>query len=360
MSSLAFARPMAAPPGIDPSFWGQELSTDDPHGRSLRVTGAAAPSGPVKADAGLSLEWRDRRSLQSWASDDLGAPVTKTRAVEQAGRGRQALLFRSRNSSDVGAGPPSEPVAARWRCLASRNPEPPDGDPRRDERLLTDYLAGDFGAFDLIVGRYRQDLYFFLLRFMGERASAEDAVQETFLRLHQYAGQFDARREFRPWLYSIAANWARDVLRTRVRRTTVSLQSPVRGGEGDACELLTLLPADASPPERRMETAEVCGRVQSVLAAMPRHLRQILHLAYFEQYGYQQIAEVVGIPLGTVKSRLHAAVAHFANRWQDKHGSTAGPRRQARSRRRLPRRRQPATAGAAVPPPLVQLLARAG
>jgi RNA polymerase sigma-70 factor (ECF subfamily) len=117
--------------------------------------------------------------------------------------------------------------------------------------------------------------------------------------------------------------------------------------------LLALLAAEANPPERRMETAEVGVRVQTVLGAMPKHLRQILHLAYFEQFGYQQIADVVGIPLGTVKSRLHAAVAHFANRWLDKHGSSAGPRRRARSRRRLPRRpAAPVSAG--------QLLAAAG
>src|SRR5687767_2162997 len=82
-----------------------------------------------------------------------------------------------------------------------------------DEQLLAEYRAGDKTKFAVLVLRYQRELYHFLVRFLGDRAAAEDVFQETFLQVHQSADQFDPSRRFRPWLFTIAANKARDLIR---------------------------------------------------------------------------------------------------------------------------------------------------
>lgn len=186
---------------------------------------------------------------------------------------------------------------------------------RTDEELVEDYLDGDTAAFRTIIERYHDPLLRFLFRLTGERAAAEDVFQETFLQIHQSIETFDLTRRFKPWLFTIAANKARDALRKQQRRAAVSLSSRGRDGEGGA--LVDLLEIDLPGPGLRLEQEEQSRMVQSAIDAMPPRLREILLLAYFQKLTYQQMAEALGIPLGTVKSRLHAAVAAFAKLWQD-------------------------------------------
>ncbi|MBL9149000.1 MAG: RNA polymerase sigma factor [Phycisphaerae bacterium] len=182
-----------------------------------------------------------------------------------------------------------------------------------DETLLVQSREGDRRAFQTLVERYREDLLRFLFRFLGSRAAADDVFQETFLQVHLAADTFDADRRFRPWLFAIAANKARDHHRRQRRRTMTSLSAPV--SDGDA-SLVDLLETDAPEAGRETDTREIGTRVKRVVDEMPNHYREILLLAYFQRMSYQQIAECLSIPLGTVKSRLHAAVAHFAGSWK--------------------------------------------
>ena len=98
-------------------------------------------------------------------------------------------------------------------------------DSRSDEQLLADHLAGVPGAFDGLVARYAHELYGFLCRFVADATLAEDLIQETFVQVHLAAASFDPARSFRPWLYTIAANKARDHLRARGRRQQYSLDA---------------------------------------------------------------------------------------------------------------------------------------
>jgi RNA polymerase sigma-70 factor (ECF subfamily) len=186
---------------------------------------------------------------------------------------------------------------------------------RTDEQFLSDYRHGDKTAFTALVARYQRELYHFLVRFLGNRAAAEDVFQETFLQVHQSAEQFDLQRRFRPWLFTIAANKARDLIRSQARRPTSPLQASINGDE-ESGEFIDLMQAAEELPTAGMESAELQQQVQSTVGNMPEHLREILLLSYFHQFPYKQIGEILGIPLGTVKSRLHAAVAHFADRWK--------------------------------------------
>lgn len=198
------------------------------------------------------------------------------------------------------------------------------GEQRTDEKLLEDYRQGDAAAFAQLVSRYQRELYHFLVRFLGNRTTAEDVFQDTFLQVHQSAEQFDLQRRFRPWLFTIAANKARDLIRSMARRPTNPLQATISPGDDESGEFIDLMQSASELPGEPMERRELQQLVHRTVTSMPEHLREILLLSYFHQFPYKQISEILDIPLGTVKSRLHAAVAHFADRWKsmnDKKGS---------------------------------------
>ena len=201
-------------------------------------------------------------------------------------------------------------VQTLQQSSATHRPEP------TDEQLLAAYREGDVASFSNLVGRYQRELFHFLVRFVGDRAAAEDVFQEAFLQVHQSAEQFDLQRRFRPWLFTIAANKARDMIRSQARRPTSPLQASITSGDDDSGEFLDLLSSAAAMPHEHMEREELQLAVQKTVMAMPDHLREILLLSYFHQFPYKQISEILEIPLGTVKSRLHAAVAFFADRWR--------------------------------------------
>lgn len=187
---------------------------------------------------------------------------------------------------------------------------------RSDEQLLAAYRHGDRISFADLVTRYQRELFHFLIRFLGDRAAAEDIFQETFLQVHQSAETFDPQRRFRPWLFTIAANKARDLIRSNARRPTSPLHATIQGGDDEGGEFLDLMSSASAVPTEDLERQELQASVQKTVMAMPEHLREILLLSYFHQFPYKQISDILEIPLGTVKSRLHAAVAHFAERWR--------------------------------------------
>src|SRR5438270_12533597 len=198
---------------------------------------------------------------------------------------------------------------------STRRPDGAAGS-RTDEQLLEAYRFGDRTSFSQLVDRYQRELFHFLVRFLGDRAAAEDVFQETFLQVHQSAEQFDPQRRFRPWLFTIAANKARDLMRSQARRPTNPLSATISPGDDESGEFIDLMQSAAEMPSEPMERRELQQLVHGTVSTMPEHLREILLLSYFHQFPYKQISDILEIPLGTVKSRLHAAVAHFADRWK--------------------------------------------
>ena len=167
----------------------------------------------------------------------------------------------------------------------------------------------------VLIDRYRDDLLRFLIRFMGDRQAAEDVFQETFLQIHLSAGTFDVSRRFKPWLFTIAANKGRDLHRKNNKRSALELSASV-GGEDGGVSFVDLMEVETTQPLDAMQSREREERVQRAVRELPEHYREILLLAYFQKMTYAQLAEVLAIPLGTVKSRLHSAVASFAREWQ--------------------------------------------
>lgn len=197
----------------------------------------------------------------------------------------------------------------------SAQPLPSDFADVTDEAVFERFLDGDLAAYRTLIERHHDDLLRFLTRLVGERAGAEDVFQDTFLQIHQSAHTFDTSRRFRPWLFTIAANKGRDWLRKKNRHRAVELSAPIGGPDGTT-SFVDLLEVDVPSPDAEMDASEQDVLVQRALARLQPTLREILLLSYFQRLSYQQIADDLGIPLGTVKSRMHSAVASFARAWQ--------------------------------------------
>lgn len=193
---------------------------------------------------------------------------------------------------------------------------------RSDEALFDAHRKGDMGALRELMERHQADLLRFLFRLTGDGVGAQDVFQEAFLQVHLSAATFDATRKFRPWLFTIAANKARDYLRKKNRRRMLELSASPGAGRGggtggdDNGSFVDLLEVDVPSPSAGVEQEELSERVQRALDELSPTLREVLLLAYFQRLSYAQIADELDIPLGTVKSRLHAAVATFAKAWK--------------------------------------------
>jgi RNA polymerase sigma-70 factor (ECF subfamily) len=198
--------------------------------------------------------------------------------------------------------------------------------PATDEELLSRYRdTGRSEDFSALVHRYEHELYRYLVRYTADRALAEDVFQNTFLQVHLKKSLYEDGRPVRPWLYSIATHQAVDALRKAGRHPTVSLdQRSAASEETDAGRLVDLLASEDSGPLANLQEEERREWVRASIARLPDTLRQTLLLAYHQDLKYREIAEILKIPVGTVKSRLHAALAKLQQMARAEHRDGSG------------------------------------
>jgi len=192
----------------------------------------------------------------------------------------------------------------------------PATDKTTDAELLKRYSQGDESAFREIIDRYKNGLYAFLRRFLNRSDLIDDVFQETFIQLFNSRDKFDTSRPLRPWLFTIAANKAKDALRKQQRTAAISIGTIANSDDMSFGEVLNTLTSDEEVPYDQLVVDETAVRVRKIIAKMPDNLREILILAYFHKFSYKQMTEILGIPIGTVKSRLHSAVGKFAKDWK--------------------------------------------
>jgi RNA polymerase sigma-70 factor (ECF subfamily) len=180
-----------------------------------------------------------------------------------------------------------------------------------DEEVVTAHLAGRPGAFRELYHRYRDRLTHFVTRKTGDPERAQDLVQEAFVRVTRHLHRFDTTKKFSTWVYTIAANLSKNELRNRARSPLVlfqSMKSP--DGEERPVEF-----ADRSmTPDRMYRHRFLQNLVAETVAQLPEHHRMVFQLRELEGKSYEEIAEIAGVNLGTVKSRLHRARHAFAER----------------------------------------------
>jgi RNA polymerase sigma-70 factor, ECF subfamily len=137
------------------------------------------------------------------------------------------------------------------------------------------------------------------------------------MQLYVSRDSFDQSRPLRPWLFTIAANKAKDALRRSQRADSTNLGSLFDSDEHSLDDVLNTLDHDEHMPYDDLIREETAAQVKRIIARLPARLREILLLAYFQKFSYAEIGGILGIPVGTVKSRLHMAVRRFAENWNE-------------------------------------------
>ena len=204
------------------------------------------------------------------------------------------------------------PIETRARARPATAPgaERPGFRELDDSRVVAAYLAGRNRAFDELVDRYQKRLLNFIYRTIGDRERAEDLVQEVFIRVHRHLQRFDQSKKFSTWIYTIASNLAKNELRNRSRSPLVLFQTIKKNWEADHRPLewedTKLRPDDLF---RKRHLKEL---VENAVAQLPEHHRIVFVLRELEGKTYEDIADITGCNLGTVKSRLNRARNNFA------------------------------------------------
>lgn len=185
-----------------------------------------------------------------------------------------------------------------------------------DEDLLARFIRGQAEAFGVLLRRYERELYGYLRRYLGDSTLAEDVFQNSFVQLYAKLDQYEIGRPVRPWLYTLATHQAIDALRRVGRHPTVSLDQTLSDtGEGELQSLLGMLEARGPSPLEVLQAEERRARVRAGVEKLPEIFREVVLLAYYQGLKYREIAEVLNVPVGTVKSRLHAALIRLQELW---------------------------------------------
>ncbi len=185
----------------------------------------------------------------------------------------------------------------------------PENSPGTDEELFLRFCeSDDRGLFEQLVHRYERELFSYLRRYLGDQELAADTFQVTFLQVYLKRGQFEQGRKFRPWLYAIATNQAIDVQRRNKRHRVASLDQRHSHDDSDVGKLVDLLVSNTADPLTDVTREERQGLVREAVEQLPELLRSVVNLVYYQGLKYRDAADVIGVPVGTVKSRLHAAL----------------------------------------------------
>jgi len=188
-----------------------------------------------------------------------------------------------------------------------------------DEQLIQRCRDGDLAALEELLDRYRDRLMAFIYSVVRDYHLAEDIFQETFLRVYRQARAFRAGASFKTWVYTIAVNLCRDALRKAKRRPEVSLENGTAVGETDRSRRMIDLIAGKDPgPREQAGARELEAILKKELAGLSPEHRQVIILSRLNGLKYREIAEVLGIPSGTVRSRLHYALEQLRRGFRER------------------------------------------
>ena len=176
-----------------------------------------------------------------------------------------------------------------------------------DQMLVARTVAGDQRAYELLVLKYQRRIERLIGRMVRDVDLVEDIAQETFIRAYRALGQFRGEAQFYTWLYRIAVNTAKKAL-VDLKRDPLVSESALRGGEDeDETSSVENELTSAETPETVLAAKEIAARVNSAMEALPEELRQSVTLREIEGLSYEEIAEVMNCPIGTVRSRIFRA-----------------------------------------------------
>jgi RNA polymerase sigma-70 factor, ECF subfamily len=210
-------------------------------------------------------------------------------------------------------------MAARAAVRTQKKTIPGTGEAKGHRQRLADlgdndvvraFLAGDERAFGDLVRRYDTRLLNFVYRTIGDRERSQDLVQETFVRVYRHIERFDLTKKFSTWIYTIASNLAKNELRNRSRNPLVLFQTIRKNWDADHRPLEW---EDTQyKPDDLYRKRHLREKVEEAVKELPEHHRIVFVLRELEGKTYEEIADITGCNLGTVKSRLNRARNNFA------------------------------------------------
>jgi RNA polymerase sigma-70 factor, ECF subfamily len=187
--------------------------------------------------------------------------------------------------------------------------EPPvSRDDDSDENLMLRYQKGDVRAFEVLLTRHQKPVFNFVFRFVGDKAHAEDLLQEVFLRVIKGADAYQRQAKLTTWLYTIARNLCVDASRRGKHRRAQSLDAPMNSSDTEGATLLDVVADNAPATDRKVLDKELHGKLQAAIARLSEEQREVFLMREFLDMPFKQIADVVGCPENTVKSRMRYAL----------------------------------------------------
>jgi RNA polymerase sigma-70 factor (ECF subfamily) len=188
-----------------------------------------------------------------------------------------------------------------------------------DQDLIEQIREQDARAFDALFERYEEMIRRHLLRMLRDDATVQDLLQEAFLRVWTRAEQWNGSGSFKAWLYRVATNLALNHLRSvrRQRQQPLDIPDEWTDDEDESPVPTWMVDASALGPETVLELAERRELLRQLVEGLPEGKRKVFRLVHEMELSIQDVADELGIPEGTVKSRLYYAKKHLAREWQD-------------------------------------------
>ncbi len=187
---------------------------------------------------------------------------------------------------------------------ATQEVEIPEGGTPEETRLVKACQQGDSSAFNLLVWRWEKPLYNFIYKYVGDATLAEDLVQDTFIRVLKSIGRYTHQGSFCTWLYRIAINLCKDHLK-RKRLPLVSLHDYYTTDSGERVYVQDRISDEEARTDESLKVEEREELVRRLLASLPEEQRIVILLKEYQELTFREIAEVLNVPEGTVKSRLY-------------------------------------------------------
>jgi len=199
-----------------------------------------------------------------------------------------------------------------------------------DSELARRGHAGDRGALEELFGRYEKGLFGFVKRFVTGAAEPEDVYQEVVLRAIENLGRFNPRLSFKTWLFTLAANHCKNVLRSKEQRGRFWMPSTRRLGDDTEGDIMESAPDGAPGPDRTMENIEFVEALERELINLPQPQREVFILREFNAFPFKEIAAILKVPEATARSRMFLAIEHLRMRLREFYGPPSPSARGAR------------------------------
>lgn len=190
----------------------------------------------------------------------------------------------------------------------TRAPRAPEEEDLPDEELVRRFNEGDAPAFELLLQRYQRPLFNFILRSVRDPDRAEELLQDVFLKVVQRSAEFQGNSKFSTWLYTIARNLCIDTSRKMAFRRHRSLDAPLSDAEGEGATLLDRVASATPEADRDVIGKDLQARIRAAVDELPEEQREVFLMREVSNMAFKEIADVVGVPENTVKSRMRYAL----------------------------------------------------